>query len=394
MSNEWNNLNGEEITEACNYLNVNIEKDKFIYDLSYIENTGKIVKRNKKYTTYELNYNGNIYHIKISIDNENKKRLEKINNIPFNMLKYERALKQWAFIPEKDMNNKMNNIDFLERKFGSGIIKYLAYIFYIKAGIGNISAELDNFKQISDLINYFIITENNEYFKCIDKNKYIIMDLILTHESKRVFCIFKENTRPNMQPYELVQICTKSKILYNTDNKNGNILLSVNKSDYPKRNVQIVKDDTLISFKDAKISFKDNQNHDFYKHITDDKHWERLKKTYEEKFKNLDENKELSEDEVKRMFKKLLRNKIDETFDVNKERELRIPPADTSIYIRNLESKFFPTVRTCVFLEINLLGDLYYLVLSCYQSDLTKKYTFTAETLYTKEMYENRFKME
>ena len=36
--------------------------------------------------------------------------------------------------------------------------------------------------------------KNNEYFKCIDKNKYIIMDLILTHESKRVFCIFEESS--------------------------------------------------------------------------------------------------------------------------------------------------------------------------------------------------------
>lgn len=398
MSNEWNNLNDKEIIEACQYLNVNIDNNKFISDLSNIENTGKIGKGNKKYTTYELNHNGNIYHIKISIDNENKKRLEKINNIPFNMPKYERVLKQWAFIPEKDIKNKMGKITFHEREFNEvrNIVKYLAYIFYVKTGIYNIKSYIS--VKISDLINSAITSEGNEkYFT--KKGKYIIMDLILIYNKKRVYCIFKENTRPNMQPYELVQICTKSEILYTHDNGNDNILDKVDESELPERNVQIVVDNTFISFKGTRVDFVTSEGHKFYKHITDDKHWKRIENTYE-KFKNLDENKGLSEVDAKEKFKKYIKEIVKDTVDLNILKETRIAPKDTSIYIKNLEPSFFPSVTPCVFLEINLLGDLYYLVLSCSQIKSSQSedskiiYKFTAETLYTKEMYENRFKME
>ena len=347
--------------------------------------------------------------ITIKLDKNNK--LTKIGNIAFyEYLKYRRVLFLWTYISKEDIWIGLKDKSFHQRSFSdiNDFTQYISYIFYAKAfysapapeqGTQANKNKQDIFADIQSYVN------NNSHFKfiTIGTESYVVMDSLLIYNYERVFCIFKENKNSQDRRYNLDTICTKEEIIYTENTTTKNLKLEnyiKDEKDYPQREIKITDDNTLIEFGSASINFIWGK---FWRHIfSDDEHENRIKEI--KRIKEITTNTYII-DKVKEEIKKSITKTIEKEVKLQQKINKRIFPNDAFIYINNKDKDFFPdTYRSC-FLEFEFGSEMYYLVFEVDNNnnkvddnkndDISKpKYQFTLVTLYTKEMYENRFKME
>lgn len=382
--------------------------------------------------------------ISIKLDNNNK--LTKIGHITFyEHLKYRRALYLWTYIDKDEVWKKLKDKSFHQRSFSdiNDFTQYIAYIFYAKAFYhvstqGQGSEANKNNQGTFALIQSYV--NNNSHFKfiTIGTESYVVMDSLLIYNYERVFCIFKEDKNPQDGRYNLDTICTKKEIIYTENTTNLKLENYIkDEKDYPQREIKITDDNTLIRFESDSVMF---HFEGFWKHIfSDDDH--------ENRIKEIKRIKEITTDTgiingVKIEIKNLITETIKKEVELQQKINKRIFPNDAFIYINNKGKDFFPEIYRSCFLDFEFGGEIYYLVFRIegqddqnddrvfkeekvedntskdnQNDDILKpkykftletltycattspiiskpKYKFVLETLYTKEFYENRFKME